>query len=1088
MTWSYRWADSESWRTIPIGHVTVDGQPVTAWPVPKTGDLVWDVPATLFGRAGTVKLQACYKFKIAGQPDDCTADEVTLTLDKTDTTGSSEDAGPGAVSPLSGNMAVSETDASIDSYGSDLTLSRTLNTLAPDATPEGSQQLLSEDQTEVETDTSGFIGSTGTVALTATSPAAAGANALKVTPSGTSATDVDTYAAIGGNSGGMRLGMKAGHTYSFSTQIYVPTATGVDTGGLPRVLRAVLYYRVGAGSYVQVPSNLPTALNTWQTLRLRASLPAGTTEAFIRLYNGRPSNATTKPVLYDSSGLVEEGIFGPGWISSMSVDAAASDWTGLTDRGFSVSLTDSDGTVTTFGKNADGSYAATGEDATTDDKLTTVAGGANGPSEFRISDLDGNTTVFTPAIAFASPAKENAPHTYRVLKVIQPGSNQNTSYTYDAEGRTSQMLAPLPPGVASCTTWVAGCKSLQFGYDPAGRLAAVTFRTTTAAGAELKVDVACYGYDAATGRLLQSWDPRTVSGAGTGTQPVTCNPASPVLPTTYTYDAAGRHATENGAGVAAWTIGYDSAGRVHLVSRTHSAANGGGTETTTFEYDVTRTADASNGAFRPDLSTAVKVGAWGQKAVPATATAVFGPGDTASRTDLREASVTYMDADGRTVNTAEYTGPGNGAGEAGWAIATTEYDKFGNTVRELGAANRALAMDTTRELSSDYTSTDAAVRALALSQVSIYTADGKDVTDTYGPFRDVVLPDGSTAGAREHVHTDYDTGTELGHPAGHLLHLAMSTSTAASLSPTTVATNEQDVRTTRNDYALSTSDATGWTFRTPMRVVQDPNGIASTTITRYDPDSGVAIESRMPSEPNGGGAGTTETIYYTGGTNSRDAACGNKPAWANLACVTKPANPNPGVFGLPQLVTTRVTAYDYLNRPITTTDTVIDAGGTTRTRTETTTYDNSGYSTRAVSSQTTGGIGTAIPAQTTSGPLGVVGGLGDPVRGIGGGIVEVIGLDDAGAGTGPGLEPASSVEVVGEGGAVLGEAADEVVGEVGSGEVACAGRGVGRGQGGDAAVGVVDEPSVGASWLEPVRGVVGGRLRGLRCGGLALAV
>ncbi|MBM7786508.1 hypothetical protein [Tenggerimyces flavus] len=161
-------------------------------------------------------------------------------------------------------------------------------------------------------------------------------------------------------------------------------------------------------------------------------------------------------------------------------------------------------------------------------------------------------------------------------------------------------------------------------------------------------------------------------------------------------------------------------------------------------------------------------------------------------------------------------------------------------------------MDTTRELSSDYTSTDVAVRALALSEVSVYSADGKDVTDTYGPFRDVVLPNGTIAGARAYTHTDYDTGTELGHPAGDLLHLVTFTYTAASLSPNPVATNEQDKRTTRNDYALSTSDVTGLTFRTPMRVVQDPDGIAATNITRYDPESGLAIETRRPSEPRWG--------------------------------------------------------------------------------------------------------------------------------------------------------------------------------------------------------------------------------------------
>ncbi|MBM7786509.1 hypothetical protein [Tenggerimyces flavus] len=60
-----------------------------------------------------------------------------------------------------------------------------------------------------------------------------------------------------------------------------------------------------------------------------------------------------------------------------------------------------------------------------------------------------------------------------------------------------------------------------------------------------------------------------------------------------------------------------------------------------------------------------------------------------------------------------------------------------------------------------------------------------------------------------------------------------------------------------------------------------------------------------------------------------------------------------------------MTAYDYLNRAVTTTDTVIDAGGATRTRTETTTCDNGGYSTRAKTSQATGGIGSTLPSQTT---------------------------------------------------------------------------------------------------------------------------
>jgi hypothetical protein len=69
-------------------------------------------------------------------------------------------------------------------------------------------------------------------------------------------------------------------------------------------------------------------------------------------------------------------------------------------------------------------------------------------------------------------------------------SSSGTAITYsdDSEGRISQMLAPLPSGVSNCTTWVAGCKALQFGYDTAGHVTAVTFRTTTSTGSELRVD------------------------------------------------------------------------------------------------------------------------------------------------------------------------------------------------------------------------------------------------------------------------------------------------------------------------------------------------------------------------------------------------------------------------------------------------------------------------------------------------------------------------------------------------------------------------------------------------------------------------
>jgi hypothetical protein len=117
--------------------------------------------------------------------------------------------------------------------------------------------------------------------------------------------------------------------------------------------------------------------------------------------------------------------------------------------------------------------------------------------------------------------------------------------------------------------------------------------------------------------------------------------------------------------------------------------------------------------------------------VPATATAVFGPGHTSSRTDLRGAAVTYFNTDGRTVNTAAYA-------SSGWAVTTTAYDQWGNSVRALSAANREAVLGNAPSAALDaIAALDATAKALALSSISVYTADGQDLTDTYGPARRV---------------------------------------------------------------------------------------------------------------------------------------------------------------------------------------------------------------------------------------------------------------------------------------------------------------------------------------------------------------
>ncbi len=60
------------------------------------------------------------------------------------------------------------------------------------------------------------------------------------------------------------------------------------------------------------------------------------------------------------------------------------------------------------------------------------------------------------------------------------------------------------------------------------------------------------------------------------------------------------------------------------------------------------------------------------------------------------------------------------------------------------------------------------------------------------------------------------------------------------------------------------------------------------------------------------------------------------------------------------------TTYDWLGRPATVTDTVVDAAGATKTRTTTTEYENSGWSPRPHRRLVSGSVGAAVPATLTS--------------------------------------------------------------------------------------------------------------------------
>lgn len=368
------------------------------------------------------------------------------------------------------------------------------------------------------------------------------------------------------------------------------------------------------------------------------------------------------------------GIFGPGWTSSLAVAEVGAEWQRLQDTGSGVSLTAVDGGLTVFAKSGSG-YTPQGEAASSGLILTKVAS----PDSFTLEDVEGATTTFE-FVSGPATATLTAPRVYRTRSVTQPGSNQVTTTYYNAaDGTPDLILAPKPTPSTVCDpagTWSPGCRALKLTYS-AGKVTKVTVKTTDGAGTVRTVDAACYSYDG-NGRLWQVWDPR-INGTTCGTA---------ILQTAYTYDASGRLATVTPPGLAGFGISYTAQGRLDYVSRTHNGANGGGTETTTLRYNVPFGATASSDETHPDLSGG-RVSAWAQTDLPVTATAVFGPGDTVSTSDLRDGQVHALDVNGRKVNTASFSG----IGQVGWKANVSEFDQFGNEVRSLSAANRDLALN-----------------------------------------------------------------------------------------------------------------------------------------------------------------------------------------------------------------------------------------------------------------------------------------------------------------------------------------------------------------------------------------------------------
>ncbi|MFF0506301.1 DNRLRE domain-containing protein [Streptomyces fimicarius] len=636
-------------------------------------------------------------------------------------------------------------------------------------------------------------------------------------------------------------------------------------------------------------------------------------------------------------------IFGPTWVSGIETEITDSDYTGLrktSDTSVEVTFDDGDEIGFTAAKGGTWRPEVGAEDLTLTGSLT---------GSFTLTDDEGTVTVFTkaaPTLPTWQVSSSRMPEDNSTTRIV----SEKTTIGGKDLARPKYAIAPTS-AVKSETCEAApatkGCRLLQYVYatsttatagafgDYTGRVKEIRLWVTTpGAKNSTSTAIATYAYDD-KGQLRETWDPRI----------------SPALKTAYRYDTAGRVTSYTPPGELPWTLTYgkaghaDTAGEGMLLTASRPALEAGsaketnGTATSRVVYDVSMA-----GGNAPYDLTRKTTDSWGQWEPPTDASAVF-PADAdpadSDGGDLkadayRRATVTYMDASGRETNTAQ----------PGGHINATSYDHYGNTVRELTAANRVLALGADETAEARLTALSlidlsSAERAERLSTATVYSDDGLRVLETSEPVHLAALaaaPDSPVA-LRKHTVNTYDEGRPTDAKTKNLI------TTSRTGAAVTGDSQDRDVRVTKTAY--------NWTLGLATAETKDATGAKLTTRTEYD-SQGRVTKTMLP-KSNGNDAAATRTSYWTGGGSG---SCAGRPEWADQTCLTGPAADITGGGDNPKQLPTTVTEYDRWGNTAKTTETA-----NSQTRTGTTTYDAAG---RETSSATTGGQGTAVPAVTTT--------------------------------------------------------------------------------------------------------------------------
>jgi hypothetical protein len=484
------------------------------------------------------------------------------------------------------------------------------------------------------------------------------------------------------------------------------------------------------------PGSVDLLTGNFSIARTDASIPGfGSALEFTRALASREAPTT-----------FNTGVLGKGWKPGVTVEAAGgADWRSVrlevamaeeeNEKGEIVTVPVGEYAVLTDLEGYESAFEANGSGFKTPPELTGwVLSRENG--ELILADPAGNRTAFSNS----SGGKEYLP-----TSVTQTGGADNKTQMVYAivagSRRLSMVIAPAAAGVP-CTqgnaTTQLGCRSLVFAYQPASkwgapteygeRLSSITYYGPSNATSMGNWEVAKYEYDS-QGRLKEEWDPRI----------------SPALKEAYTYTANSQLQTIKPPGQEPWTLEYETlpgeegSGRLVRAKRPSLLASPSVAQTT-IAYGV----PVSGSGAPYDLSGSA-VAAWGQQDIPTDATAIFPPDEIppSPPSSYSRATLYYMDSEGLLVNTATPSGAGTSAP----SITTTETDEFGNVVRELSAQNRLRALAAGAE---------SATRSHELETKRIFSADGTEMQEEWGPLHQVRLESGEVKQARLHRTVQYD--------------------------------------------------------------------------------------------------------------------------------------------------------------------------------------------------------------------------------------------------------------------------------------------------------------------------------------------